>query len=293
LAQAGGTLTLRANRGVHIQTQEGDRVTNTAVQLHAQNGAVSLYGGGKLKGPDADLNPERQPGLQLGGDGVEVQSSDFVKVTAASAVTVNSPNSVDVSGNQYLRLSGGQKAALIAEEVSVHASGKLYQTISGPLHNDPSNGALRETVFATSSTGVIDHYSIPQVGDRLEEINVGSHQTSIQVGNLTFQTQQGNATLKAGTNQVTLDSNSGLSANVQTGDILLQTTGSGTLSANGNIRVNSESGSVVVRGSSAVYLSSTGGKVGGIVSGADIDPLTGLPLQTLGLGSPKHLLSAT
>ena len=34
-----------------------------------------------------------------------------------------------------------------------------------------------------------------------------------------------------------------------------------------------------------------GGKVGPIVSGSDLDPLTGLPLLVLGLGSPTHLLT--
>ena len=49
-------------------------------------------------------------------------------------------------------------------------------------------------------------------------------------------------------------------------------------------------GPSVVRGA-AVILSATGGKVGPIVSGSDLDPLTGLPLLVLGLGSPTHLLT--
>ena len=49
-------------------------------------------------------------------------------------------------------------------------------------------------------------------------------------------------------------------------------------------------GPTTIRGA-AVTLSATGGKVGGIVSSADLDPLTGLPLITFGMGSPTHLLS--
>lgn len=292
LVNFGGTFTLRADKGLHIQTHEGDAQTNTALKLSAAKGAVVLYGGGKLRGPDTQIGAERQPGLQLGGDGVDISSNDFVSLKAAANIDINSPNLVDISGNQAIRIAGGQRATVIAEELFLHASGKQYTTVSGPLHSNPSNGALRETVLVTSSAGTADHYSIPLVGDRVEEINVGNHTTSIQVGNLTYQTAQGSHTIKAGTNQFVMDSTAGMSMQVTTGDVSIQTTGTTTISSNGSILLNSDAGSVVVRGNNGVYLSSPGGKVGGIVSGADIDPLTGLPLQVLGLGSTKHLLSA-
>jgi hypothetical protein len=52
----------------------------------------------------------------------------------------------------------------------------------------------------------------------------------------------------------------------------------------------SSNGTMTVSGS-VVTLKATVGKSGGIISGSDIDPVSGQTLSSLGMGSTGHLLS--
>jgi hypothetical protein len=152
---------------------------------------------------------------------------------------------------------------------------------------------LRTTTFAgTPITGFIggpaDRYTV-LYGDRLESFLLGNDTKLVATGNISQVTAAGFFTASGTGNTAVLGPG---------GAAVTATVGAATLTAAAGAAVITGTASAlmasvgpsVVRGA-AVILSATGGKVGPIVSGSDLDPLTGLPLLVLGLGSPTHLLA--
>ncbi len=293
---SGGTLALKATKGLILDPGTGNAESNTAFGVHSSTGAITIHGGGRLRGADnaqsvaAGNGSDSSPSVLISGAGISVQSEDFASLKATNVADV-SASTTSISGTQSVNISGGQKTNISGESVTLSSSGKHTVSIGGPLQANPANGALRDTIVTSFVPGTVDRYQIPMIGDRVEEIQTGNHSTTIQVGNMTYRTAVGSASLQAGANQFTLQSASGLNLQVPNGNMVLNTSGYASIVANGAIMLNSSGGIATLRGGSSVVLSSPGGKIGGIVSGSDIDPLTGLPLASLGMGSPKHILS--
>ena len=106
---------------------------------------------------------------------------------------------------------------------------------------------------------------------------------------MTYETEAGIWTARATANSITVDSISGITASAGVGNVSLNATVGGLqMSGQTNVLLRS-SGPAVVSGAAGVTLGGPG-KFGGIVSSSDLDPLTGLPLLTFGMGSPGHLL---
>lgn len=295
----GGDLDLLVGKTINLQSNGGSPNDNTALNLKFPVGTVSIYAGGNAEGPQANLNDSTDqdggaanlPTLDLGGKNVRVAGDQIARVDGGDFAVLNSGNATFVQGSQTVDITAGQKLTQSAEQHEINVYGKMTATLSGPASLSPASGPVRETVIQSALGGVVDRYSVPVTGDREETFTLGNHMTSIQVGNLTYQTTQGSFTARAGVNSLQVDSNLGLLANVQAGDIAMTASvGSVSLTAQTAIDLTAIAGKATVRGTSVV-LESVGGKVGGIVSGADIEPFTGLPFAALGCGSPTQRLS--
>jgi len=300
VGKVGGDLSLLVSKAINLEASGGDPASNAALNLNFPTGTVSIYAGGSATGAAASVNDsvDLQGGsadlatMKLGGKNVEMAGDSIARVQGGDLAAINSGGAVTVFGSQSVSIVAGQKLSQAAETHEISVNGKMTVTMAGPANLLPTSGPVRETVIQAATGGTVDKYSIPVTGDRVESINIGNHTTEIVVGNMTYQTATGSFTAKAGGNQLSLNSASGLASTITTGFINLQAkVDSAIVQAQTTILLLSNAGSVVLWGNN-VLLTATGGKTGGIVSGEDIEPITGLPFAVLGCGSPTQRLSA-
>lgn len=295
----GGSLDLVVNKTINLQANGGSQDTNTALNLNFPVGTVSIYAGGNAEGTEASLvdttdldgGSANLPTLLLGGKNVQMAGDQIARVDGGDLAVLNSGNATFVQGSQTVDIVAGQKLTQSAEQHEINVLGKMTVTMAGPASLSPAAGPVRETVIQSALGGVVDKYSVPVTGDREESFTLGNHTTSIAIGNLTYQTAQGTFTAQAGPNFFSLDSQQGVSANAVVGNLsMTSSAGSASITAQTSAYLTAIAGTATVRGTSVV-LAATGGKIGGIVSGADIEPFTGLPFAALGCGSPTQRLS--
>lgn len=295
----GGNLNILVNKAISINSENGDQTDNTALNFNSPNGTVRLYAGGSPQGPAAaTANATNQnggaqnlPGMQIGGKVVEIAGDQKASLQASDTVLVNSKNAVDIQGGQTVTITGGQKLTQTGEQVEITATGKMVVTLAGPKNLSPASGPVRETVIQNAQGGTVDKYSVPVTGSREETFAFGDHTTTIQVGNMTYQTNQGTFKAQAGTNTLTLDSTNGMEAAIAVGDLVMSAfAGSASLVGQTAANLTAVAGAATVKGTT-VILSATGGKTGGIMSGADIEPFTGQPFALLGCGSLTQRLA--
>lgn len=259
-------------------------VSTTALKLESQ-------GVGEFKAKHGSLSI---------GTGLVLQSDTDVSIKAgrsvifsANALSFQDSSSISLVANTALTFQAGDAINQVSKTRSVTSLGKTVETYSGPKDGSPANGPAREVTIATTPAtgfpgGVADSYQLVY-GDREEELVAGSHTTSILVGDATYQVGVG--TWKAASGLNTLEASpSGITVTATTGAAVFQATaGQTTISGTMAVQVSSI-GPVLIQGA-AVTLAAPGGGVGGILSGSDLDPLSGLPLAVLGLGSATHLLA--
>jgi len=299
--QVKGMTTLDFQGGLSIRPKKGDPVNNIGLELSSSNGATRIYGGAPLQtggvvqriAPAGSNSPNPAPDVQIEGrNTVEVKASQNILLRTANFEASGSQMSIQSMSS--LDLQSGDRIGLSSKTLDINVAGKSSQNYSGPKDLLPTNGALREINFSTSLPGLtVDKYSV-NLGNREETFDIGNHSTSIRVGDMTYQTQVGTWKAKAGTNELSMNTTTGLKGDVLVGNVTIEakagtTTISGTVSA-----TMKTSGQATVSGSLGVFLG--GGpvaKTGLIISSADLDPLSGLPFQTFGMGSPGHRIGSS
>jgi len=281
-----------------LRSQTADPSTgNIGLGLQSESGAVHIYGGGQISTGDAaqdsagiEGSDDSRPSVLIEGASAAVmQSSKYTRI-ASTAQTLVDGATTAVSGSTEVQVTAGDRLTLSAKEVVKNSNGKEVNNYSGPKDFLPTNGPYRETVFSGMIPGGTVDKSTYKIGDREEEFKLGNHTTSMTIGDKTNQTTSGKILNKAALNTSELDASSGLSTSVKVGTVSIEAkAGSSTLV--GQVSVTAKStGKASLSGSAGAFLGGPG-KIGNIVSSADIDPLTGLPLGSplLGaMGSPGH-----
>jgi hypothetical protein len=278
---SGGKIVLEAENGFEFNSGKG-KGDNYGLNLGSTSGAVKVYGGGT-----STDGPSNNPSLFLEGkDNVRIKSGKSVLIDTSDISTVSSNNLM--KSKNGIGIIAGEGVTVTSKVYNQVTSGKASYGFYGPKDNLPTNGAFRETVFAGIAVGAADKYMVVQ-GDREETFLLGNHKTSILVGNITYESVAGKFSAVSGANSLEIDFVSGLSANMTVGNTSFNNIAGG-FSVNAQTSVNVRAtGTTVVSGAGGISLGGPG-KVGGIVCGSDLDPLTGLPLSTLGMGSPGHTL---
>lgn len=279
-------------------------VAGTADYRYQGGATVTLGGLLEVQGTSVSLQMSTfslsAQSLSLSGaQGVSFTSGRDIRLKASNTLSIEAPvldlqnvSRMELNTSSAYSVNAGDNISHTSKTATYTSLGKSSYTFGGPKDGVPTNGALRETQFAgTPLTGFVggdvDSYAVVY-GDRTESFQVGNHTTSIQVGNLTYRTVAGSWKAQAGANSLELTPGSAALTTV-TGNVSLQATaGAMTLSAGASMVVSAV-GATVVRGAS-VLLNASVGKVGGIISQADADPISGLPLGLLGMGSTGHLL---
>ena len=293
---AGGPIQLG---GQALELNFPDNTPGTAFAVKANKGAVVLQAGGPVQeGKQAaqdnpGLSPSGLPSLlleakqgnaKLSAQGQVAISGSEIALTNAAQISVVTKGALSEFADKIVQQCTTLDRAVLGREDTVY---------SGPKKGLPSNAPLRKIVFAASpATGHVggdtDIYKM-NFGDRKETFTKGSHETQVQVGNLTYKTSSGTFEAGAGSNSIKLSSTTGLSATVTTGTISMTSSQSLSLKSTTFSKIES-SGPTTVQGS-VVILKASASKTGSIICSSDLDPLSGLPLSTFGMGSTGHLLS--
>jgi len=291
----GGLFQLDLAKGLQINVPNGDVATNYGLNMGSSNAAVRIYGGGNTTEGSLAARTAPAGGGEADLPSVLVEGRNNVTIKAARRILSNAQD-ISVRGNNYenrqlsgISMSAGDRIGLSSKTFDHVVNGKATIAYHGPKDFLPTNGPHRETTFTGIALPTADKLTIFQ-GDREEDFLIlGNHRTTTTIGNLTYETLLGIVTHTAGTNSLAIDSITGMTGSVPVGNITFDAT-AGAITASGQVSITlRSSGPAVLSGASGVTLGGPG-KVGGIVSGADLDPLTGAPLATLGLGSPGHNL---
>jgi len=279
--------------------RNGDPTDNFALTVGTETGAVLIRGNAPTTrgsfsartGTDA-LQESTLPAVAVESPNgnVHVTAARIAKISGANAVQITDTNEVLITSKQSTNVLT-DKLLLQSNTVDKSVLGRETNLYSGPKSFLPSNAPLRETKFIGTpltghAGGKTDEYTM-LFGDRVERIDLGDHTTTVLVGNITWRTGVGTFTARAGVNQITVDTSSGVRVTVPTGTLLVQTTLATTVQALASLTLKSNgftklSGTVTTLGGN--------GNVGAIVSSADRDPLTNLPLSFFGMGSQGHRL---
>lgn len=285
---------------VRLHSQRGSDADNVGVEVSSDAGAVRIFAGGNetSSGPIQRFAPTG--GGEGSAPGLTLEAKQNVLIKAGKSVTISAVElnirdngRLKLNANDAVDISSTGKVGTTAKVVATTSTGKTTDTFSGPTDSLPTNGALRETTFAGTPLtgfvgGIADQYTMVY-GDRFESFALGNDSTFIATGNITKATATG-AYTASGTGNTAVLGPGGAAVTAAVGAAsLTAAAGAATITGSASAAIVSV-GPTVVRGL-PVTLSATGGKVGPIVSGADLDPLTGLPLITFLMGSPTHLLS--
>lgn len=295
---ANGPLVFNAPSTV-LNFRNGDATENWAFALQSDTGAILIRADAPTTrgsfsarmGTDA-LQESTLPAVAVESPNgnVHVTAGRIAKLSGANAVQITDTNEVLIAAKQAVNILA-EKVLQQSTQVDKTVAGKETNLYSGPKNFLPTNAPLRETKFiATPLTGHIggetDSYRM-LFGDRVERIDVGNHSTTVLVGDVSWSTGLGTTQIRAGVNEFQVNSVTGARMTVPIGTILVQSTLATSVTALAALTLRSTG---VTRLSGAVTTLGGNGNVGGIVCGADLDPLTNLPLSFFGMGSPGHRL---
>lgn len=290
----GGVLRLELERGIELVSSNGDPLNNYGLNLGSDNGALRLFGGGNST--EGSISQRTAP--TGGGEGdspsVMIEGRNNVSVKATKRILHNAAR-VESKGQTItmralagVDMQGGDKISASSKTWDQTTTGKATYQFNGPKDNLPPNGAFRQTTFTGIALPLADQYLVVQ-GDRLSQFLIGNDILNVTLGNIVRSIQAGFFTTLVGSNVMTLDSFTGLNQVVTAGNIT-QTAVAGGIFTSSSVNTTMRStGPMVVSGTAGTILGGPG-KVGGIVSSTDLDPLTGLPLATFAMGSPGHIL---
>lgn len=290
----GGAVGLLFNGGIKLGSQRGGQTDNVGVDLDGGSGAVRIMGGGPIS--EGERSARRQDGQETSTPSVLVKSEGSTRLEATKKTEIRSEtvettgSTVSMTGQQVVALQSPQAVRVSGDDVTISSGGKRSETFSGPKGLNPANGPLLERSFSTTIPGITVDQTTYESGSRKEVFKLGSHETTVKVGNLTYQTFSGTLVARSGGSKLEL-SGSGFSGSATTGDVTLEAVaGTSTFKGFSGVQVESESGSAIIKGSLGVQLQAplVGPDQGGILCSGSLEPLTGLPYSTWGVGAVAH-----
>ncbi len=296
----GGVLELLLNEGIQLGSTNGSPDQNIGLNLHSDKGAVCIFGGGSVKSNEAVVQRAGRDGQEANTPSVLIEAGTNARLRAVKKVEIKgaeaeiNASSVDVRGHQVIRLSSAESIQMSTNDFKAAYAGKRTDTFSGPKGGLPTNGALHEQVYAPIVPGLTAIETTIESGDRIETFKLGNHETTVNVGDITYTAQTGTFTAQAGQNTLKVKTDA-LEGSVAAGSITLDAkSGSSTLSGFARATVKSEGGEVIVSGALGVRLRAPilPPNSGSILVSGSLDPMTGLPFSTWGLGAPFHTVES-
>lgn len=297
--ESGGLLSVKAPAW-SLNFDQGDDTNNFGFAVTTGTGAIKLSASGPStegsfsarSNPD-QLSEQSLPSLLLESPNgnAHLLSGGTLKLSGSNAIQIVDTNEVTATPKQSFNVFS-DKFLTQCNTLDRTVQGKESTLYSGPKNFLPTNLPIRSVTFgANPATGHIggttDKY-LMVMGDRVERFLFGNHRTQIVVGNLSYSTITGTYRASAGTNAITVNTVTGVDVLSTTGGMRLTSVLNASMRGITGVSISSLATTRV--SGIATLLGGVGG-VGGILNGSDLDPLTGLPYQFLGLGSSGHLLT--
>jgi len=294
----GGEFKLLLNDGVQLGSKRGDKTNNIGLNLTSEEGAVRIYGGGKVKGAEA-VSQRNNPvdGGEANAPSVDIEARTNVRIKAGKRVeikateTETNASQVRINGHKSVTVKSTETIETSAKVLQRSAAGKATESFAGPKDNLPTSGALREVTYTPNIPGLNALEVEFTSGNRVEKFLQGNHSTTIEVGDFTYESLVGKFTARAGENQTTLSANDGLTSEVLVGDLtLVATAGQADINASTGVTIRAVSGTGEFGGSVGVKLTGPilGPDQGAIICEGSLEPFTGLPFSTWGMGAKGH-----
>lgn len=291
ITPSGESVRLDAQGKIRIRSERGDN-TGRGVELTSTQGTIYIRGAGQA-GTTMPSGVPSEPGVTLQSDTDCLIKATRTITLSASALNLQDISSLSMSANAALNMKAGDNISQVSKTRDITSMGKSTESYTGPKNGLPTNGSVREVhINTTPITGFVggtaDEYSLVY-GNRQETILIGNHTTAVAVGNATYAVGAGTWTAASGVNTI-VASPGGIAITATVGVASFAAVAGATSITGSTAVLVASAGPVTIRGT-VVSLVAPGVKIGGIVCGSDLDPVSGLPLVALGMGSPTHLLA--
>ena len=288
----GESVRIDARGRIRLRAEGSDR-EGRGIDLQSTSGTVYIRGTGQA-GTTMPSGTASEPGVTVQSDTDILLKASKSVVFSAQSIVLKDVANFSLGANSALVLNAGDTISQSSKTRNTTSLGKSVETFSGPKDGLPTNGAVRDiNINTTPATGFVggtaDSYSLVY-GNRSEVILAGNHATAVAIGNATYAVGVGTWMASSGSNTL-VASPAGVSVLAAAGTATFTAAAGATAISGSTSALITSAGPVVLRGA-VVTLTAPGIKVGGIISGSDIDPIFGVPLVLLGLGSPTHLLAA-
>lgn len=275
-------------------TELGTR-SKASLGLKAYEGCVHIYGGGPPKDQSAEVERTVGRGEEfLPSVIVEARTNALVraqKVLFLKGTTIDhNATTVQVTAHDSITLDGTKRIGMTTESLQKTVNGKESESWSGPKGLLQTNGPLHERTYTPNFPGVVAEKITYVMGDREEEFKSGKHTTTVQVGSMSYEVKVGTWEVKAATASLKMGS-SGIEGNASAGTVTLKASaGAASMTGSTGVTVEATAGRATLKGSTGVYLGGpiTGPDQGGIICSGSLDPLTGQPFSSFGMGAQNH-----
>jgi len=273
--------------------------SKSSLLLKAYEGVVHVYGGGPAKDQSAGVERTLGRGEEyLPSVIVEARTSALVKAEKTvflkgETIDSNATN-VQLTAQDSIILNGTKSIGMTTESLQKTVNGKEAESWSGPKMLLPTNGPLHERTYTPSFPGLVAERVTYVSGDREEEFRLGKHTTTVLVGSMSYEVRLGTWEAKAVSSSLKLGS-TGISGNAGTGTVTLKASaGAASMTGTTGVTVEATAGRATVRGASGVYLGGpiTGPDQGPVICSGSLDPLTGMPFSSFGMGAKNHIVGA-
>jgi hypothetical protein len=265
-----------------------------SLDLEAQQGCVRIYGGGTTDGPDATiarLSGTNQGDASLPAVDIEARTNIWVKaekqVFLKGQTIYGNASRVDFGATDGISLNGTNQIDMTTDNLITTVNAKCQQSFAGPKYGLPTNLPLHERSYTPLLPGMTCEKIYYNLGDREEEFKFGNHTTTVYVGNMSYSLLAGTWKVQAISSTLTMDA-SGITGVASAGVVsLTASAGAATMTGSTSASLVATGGTANVRGSSGVYLGGpiSGPDFGSILASGSLDPLTGLPFSTWGIGA--------
>ena len=285
--RVGGDLQLEPNGALSFIASGPPTGNNVGINLESPKGAVNIVGGGTMK--DGNGDQRLAPSVNIRGEnGVNITSSRQVLLQADNLELQGRTSRIQ--GSNEVDITAGDRVGVQTKSVDLTVTGKMTSVFTGPRDFLPTNGALDDRTYLTIP-GLNAVKELIVFGDRSEEIVLGNHFHTIRAGNYL-------QTINVGTHSVTV----GLTNTTQTpatwsatttgAATLTSSAGPATVTGTAAATLTALGGPATVRGTVGVILSAPADfNIGPIITAGSLDPLTGLPFATFGMGAKFHIVS--
>lgn len=290
----GGEFNLMLNGHVSLGTN-----SKSSVNLSSTEGPVKIFGGGPML--DNSNTVERLSGSGRGSTdvpSVDIEAKTNARIKADRSIFLKgnaiegNATSVNLTANQDMDLRGLKKVAITTDGFQKTVGSKAQETYSGPKYLLPTNGPLHERSYTPTYPGIVCEKVSYNQGDREETFLLGNHKTTVLVGNMSYTIGIGQWSVRASTSSLDM-SVAGISGKAFAGAVTLTATaGVATMSGLTGANLIATGGPAQVRGSTGVFLGAplAGPDAGPIICAGSLEPFTGMPFATWGLGAKNHLV---